>query len=85
MSIVGVRPLSRSRFNEFPEEMKNLRIKYNPGCFPPYVALLMPNEEDNIKAERIYLNQKEKHPFWTDIKFLWLSVYNILTNKIRSA
>jgi lipopolysaccharide/colanic/teichoic acid biosynthesis glycosyltransferase len=85
MGLVGVRPLSRTRFNEFPEEMKARRIKYKPGCFPPYVALLMPNEEDNIKAEKIYLDQKEKHPIWTDIKFFWLSVYNIVTNKIRSA
>jgi len=85
MSLVGVRPLSKTRFNEFPEDMKKRRTKYKPGCFPPYVALLMPNEEDNIKAEKIYLDQKEKHPIWTDIKFFWLSVYNILTNKIRSA
>ena len=85
MGLVGVRPLSLTRFNEFPDEMKARRIKYKPGCFPPYVALLMPNEEDNITAEKIYLDQKEKHPFWTDIKFFWLSVYNIVTNKIRSA
>lgn len=85
MNLVGVRPLSRTRFDEFPEEMRQKRIKYKPGCFPPYVALLMPNEEDNIEAEKIYLEQKEKNPVWTDIKFFWLSVYNILTNKIRSA
>ncbi len=85
MVLVGVRPLSRTRFNEFPDEMKKRRTQFKPGCFPPYVALLMPNEEDNIKAEKIYLDQKEKHPFWTDIKFFWLSVYNIVTNKIRSA
>ena len=85
MSLVGVRPLSKTRFNEFPEDMKKRRTKYKPGCFPPYVALLMPNEEDNIKAEKIYLDQKEKHPIRTDIKFFLLSIYNILTNKIRSA
>ncbi len=85
MKLVGVRPLSITRFNEFPDHVKKRRTKYKPGCFPPYVALLMPNEEDNIKAEEIYLDQKEKHPIWTDVKFLWLSIYNIVTNKIRSA
>ena len=85
MNIVGVRPLSQARYDEFPEDFKTRRNKYKPGCFPPYVALLMPNEKDNIKAERIYLDQKEKHPIWTDFKFFWLSVYNIVTNKIRSA
>ncbi len=85
MKLVGVRPLSITRFNEFPDNVKKRRTKYKPGCFPPYVALLMPNEEDNIKAEEIYLDQKEKHPVWTDVKFFWLSIYNIVTNKIRSA
>ena len=85
MNIVGVRPLSQTRYNEFPEEVKQMRIKYKPGCIPPYVSLLMPNEEDNIKAELIYLQEKEKHPYLTDVKFFFMAVYNILTNKIRSA
>jgi len=85
MNIVGVRPLSQARFDEFPEDFKKQRNKYKPGCLPPYVALLMPNEKDNIKAERIYLAEKEKHPFYTDVKYFFLSIYNILTNKIRSA
>ena len=85
MNIVGVRPLSQTRYNEFPEKVKQMRIKYKPGCIPPYVSLLMPNEEDNIKAELIYLQEKEKRPYLTDVKFFFMAVYNILTNKIRSA
>ncbi len=85
MNLVGVRPLSRARFNEFPEDIKQKRLKYKPGCIPPYVALLLGDENGNIEAERIYLNYKEKHPVWADIKFFMLAVYNILTNKIRSA
>lgn len=85
MNIVGVRPLSLTRYIEFPEEVKKMRIKLKPGCIPPYVSLLMSNEEDNIKAELIYLKQREKHPVYTDIKFFVLAIYNILTNKIRSA
>ena len=85
MSIVGVRPLSQVRFDEFPEDFKNERNKYKPGCLPPYVALLMQNEKDNIIAEKIYLAEKAKNPNYTDLKYFYLSVYNILTNKIRSA
>ncbi len=85
MKLVGVRPLSLARFNEFPEEVKKMRIKHKPGCIPPYVSLLMPNEDDNIKAELIYLHEKEKYPVRTDIKYFLLALYNILTNKIRSA
>jgi lipopolysaccharide/colanic/teichoic acid biosynthesis glycosyltransferase len=85
MKLVGIRPLSNVRFNEFPEDLKEERIRYKPGCFPPYVALCMPDEDGNIEAERIYLNEKAKHPYTTDLKYLWKSVYNIIFNKIRSA
>ena len=85
MKLVGVRPLSETRFNEFPEDIKKKRIKFKPGCIPPYVTLLMPNQIDNITAERIYIDAKEKHPYTTDLKYFIKAIYNILTNKIRSA
>ena len=85
MKIVGVRPLSKYRFSELPEDMQKARVKYKPGCFPPYVALNMPDEKGNIEAERIYLKDKKKNPYFTDTKYLFKAVYNILTNKIRSA
>lgn len=85
MKIVGVRPLSETRFNELPKEVQEARIKHKPGCFPPYVALNMPSSTDNILAEIIYMKEKEEKPYTTDIKFLFKSVFNILTNKIRSS
>jgi lipopolysaccharide/colanic/teichoic acid biosynthesis glycosyltransferase/CheY-like chemotaxis protein len=85
MKLVGVRPISKRVYEDYPRDIKKLRAKHKPGCFPPYVALLMQNMEDSIKAERIYLLEKEKHPYTTDIKYFFKSVYNILTNKIRSA
>ena len=84
LALVGVRPLSKRFLKEYPEELKKKRLKYKPGCIPPYVALKMQAVEEYIESERIYLNEKKKHPFWTDIKYFWWAVYNILTNKIRS-
>jgi hypothetical protein len=85
MKLVGLRPLSRVRFNEFPDDLKVERVKYKPGCFPPYVALRMPDSTANIKAERIYLKDLKAHPYTTDIRYFLLSVYNIIFNKIRSS
>lgn len=85
MTLVGARPLSIARFNQFPEDLKKLRTQYKPGCFPPYVALLMGDEKSNIEAERIYFAEKQKRPFYTDLKYLFLAVKNIALNKIRSA
>jgi len=85
MKLVGVRPLSKTRFDEFPEDVQKKRIKFKPGCIPPYVTLLMPGQIDNITAEIIYIDAKEKNPYTTDLKYFIKAVYNILTNKIRSA
>ncbi|MBN1158163.1 MAG: sugar transferase [Bacteroidales bacterium] len=85
MKLVGLRPLSQVRYNEFPEDLQRERIKYKPGCFPPYVALNMPDDKKNIEAERIYINDFRNHPFTTDIRYLFQAVYNIFTNKIRSS
>jgi lipopolysaccharide/colanic/teichoic acid biosynthesis glycosyltransferase len=83
MKLVGVRPVSRVRFNQFPKDLQNERIKYKPGCFPPYVALLKPDQFGNIKAERIYLNDFKQSPFLTDLRYLLKSVFNIVMSKIR--
>jgi lipopolysaccharide/colanic/teichoic acid biosynthesis glycosyltransferase len=85
MKLVGTRPLSMQIYKNYPEDIKDLRNKYKPGCFPPYVALLMQNMEASIEAERIYLLEKENHPYTTDIKYFLKSIFNILTNKIRSS
>ncbi len=84
LSIVGVRPLSDRFLKEYPEDLKKERFKYKPGCVPPYVALRMQAVENYIESERIYLKEKKKHPIWTDIKYFWWAVFNILTNRIRS-
>ena len=84
LALVGVRPLSDRFLKEYPEDLKVERFKHKPGCVPPYVALKMQAVDDYIESERIYLTEKKKHPVWTDIKYFWWAVYNILANKIRS-
>ena len=85
MKLVGIRPLSKRFLKEYPEDVLKLRSKYKPGCIPPYVALLKQEVSEYIESERIYLLEKEKHPFTTDIKYFCKALYNILSNKIRSA
>lgn len=85
LSIVGVRPLSATKFNELPKELQQERIKYKPGCIPPYVSLCLPDEEGNVEAEWIYLKSKRRNSLNTDIIYFFKAVYNILSGKIRSA
>lgn len=85
MRLVGVRPISRRFLSEFPEDVRDLRMKYKPSCIPAYVSLLKQSKDGFIEAETTYILEKEKSPVWTDVKYLYLAVYNIFTNKIRSA
>lgn len=85
MNLVGVRPLSKRFLAEYPEDLKLMRFKYKPGCVPPYVALLKQDVSQYLESERIYLNEKEKNPLKTDIKFFFKAAGNIITNKIKSS
>ena len=85
MKLVGVRPLSKRFLSEYPDDMKEMRLKHKPGCIPPYVALLKQDVQEYIESERTYLLEKQKRPYTTDTKYFFKAMYNILTNKIRSA
>ena len=86
MKLVGVRPVSESYFNQLPKELKEKRIKYKPGCIPPYVALdLGTTKEAVLKAEELYLQEKEKNPNFTDLKYFFIAIYKIIFQRKRSA
>ncbi len=85
LNLVGIRPISESGLKRFNKEFLSVRQQYKPGCIPPYVALKMQNINEYEQSERIYISEKQQHPILTDIKYFYLAVFNILTNKIRSA
>lgn len=85
LALVGVRPLSQTRFAELPLEVQELRVKFKPGCIPPYVSLLMPDSKGNIEAEMIYMKERIKNGVRTDIKYFFKALKNIFTGKITSA
>lgn len=85
MSLIGIRPISERFLKEFPDDIRKLRMKYKPGCIPAYVSLLKQSKDGFIEAETTYLLEKEKHALITDVKYIYLGIFNIFTNKIRSA
>lgn len=86
MKLVGVRPISKRYFEDIPDDMRELRMKQKPGCIPPYVALNMKSSvEEALKAEREYLLEKTKHPYFTDTRYFFKAVFNIIFRRKRSA
>ena len=86
MKLVGIRPVSKVYFNELDENIKTKRIKFKPGCIPPYIALnYSTNKDDVIAAEIEYMRMKEEKPYTTDIKLFFKTIFNIIFKKRRSA
>ncbi len=86
MKWVGVRPLTEHFFSLYTPEMQELRTKVKPGMLPPfYYEKETPKGMDEIQAsERRYIEAYLKHPFLTDWKYFWGTVYNILIRMKRS-
>jgi len=84
LNIVGVRAISEQYFKLYPKDIQHKRIKFKPGLIPPYYADLPKSFEEIIESEKTYLNQKEKSPFYTDLKYFFKASINILLKGSRS-
>ncbi|NIM17551.1 MAG: hypothetical protein GTO45_36520 [Candidatus Aminicenantes bacterium] len=85
LKLVGVRPLSETFFNTYPEDLQNERIRYKPGLIPPYYAD-MPNSIDEVlTSERQYLKRYAKHPIRTNFAYFFKAIKNILFHHARSS
>ena len=86
LSIVGCRPVSEFYFNQMPEDIKKLRVKFKPGCIPPYLGLNSTSDLNSVyECERLYLNEKLKNPIKTDIKYFFNALYNIIFKSRRGS
>lgn len=85
LKFVGVRPISPHYFELYTEELKQQRIKYKPGLFPPYYADMPKTMEEIMESERRYLEHYEKNPWMTDFSYFWKVFVNIVFRKARSS
>jgi len=86
MKLVGIRPVSESYFNSLPKEIQEKRIHHKPGCIPPYVAHdFGTSKESVLEAELVYMYQKSKNPYTTDIKYFFVSIFKIVFKGKRSS
>jgi lipopolysaccharide/colanic/teichoic acid biosynthesis glycosyltransferase len=85
LKIVGIRPVGEAYFNQLPEEVKEKRLQFKPGCIPPYVSLNMhSNVEEVLKADEIYMNEYSKNRF-VDFRYFFLAIYCIIVRRKRSS
>jgi lipopolysaccharide/colanic/teichoic acid biosynthesis glycosyltransferase len=86
MKLVGARPVSQAYFDKIPKDLQEMRLKFKPGCIPPYVAFNVESGlESVLEAERKYLQMKTKNPYTTDTKLFFKAIFNIIFRGKRSA
>lgn len=86
MKLVGARPVSQAYFDKIPKDLQEMRLKFKPGCIPPYVAFNVESGlESVLEAERKYLEMKTKNPYTTDLKLFFKAIFNIVFRGKRSA
>lgn len=84
MTIIGPRPLTPQDFSILPKELIELRKKVKPGWFnPKYVSHNPFDFQTVVETEMDYIKSKLRKPFRTDIKYLFLIVFNIFFRGVR--
>jgi len=84
MKIVGVRPLSKHYLSLYSKELQKRRINYKPGLIPPYYVHKPETLEEIMESEIRYMDEYDRHPWRTDIKYFFKVVWNIIFKKYRS-
>ena len=86
LKLVGARPVSQRYFQDIPADIQELRLSQKPGCIPPYVALNRNSSVDAVlEAEKEYLLEKRNKPYYTDTKYFFSALFNIVFKNKRSA
>ena len=85
VKLVGVRPISRTMFDTYPEWLQEKRTKAKPGLIPPFYIDHPNTFEELFASEDKYLTEYLAHPVRTDIKYFFLTMRSILTRKTHSA
>ncbi len=85
LKIVGVRPISKHYLDLYSEELQELRLTVKPGLIPPFYAD-MPKTIEEIQASEIkYIKAYKKNKIFTDLRYFYRAIVNILFRKARSA
>lgn len=85
IKLVGVRPLSRTMFDEYPEYLQKLRIQVKPGLIPPFYIDHPKTFDELFASEEKYLRAYLENPIKTDIVYFFRTIHSIIFKRIHSA
>lgn len=84
IKLFGVRPISSHYLSLYPKEFQEYRKGFKPGLLPPVYLGLPKGIEEVMELEKKYLEEYERRPFSTDLRYTFKVIHCILFKKIRS-
>ena len=85
LKLVGVRPLSNHYLSLYEENLRLRRTKYKPGLIPPFYVDMPKTLKEIMVSEKKYLDEFDKNPVATDMKYFLKAAQNIVLRGARSA
>ncbi len=85
IKLIGVRPISKTKFNSYPEYLQKKRVKSKPGLLPPYYADNPNDLKGFYDCENHYLNKYFRNPLKCDLQYFFKILNSILIKGKRSA
>ncbi len=80
MTLVGERPKSIDYWSKYPEAYRKRSLKNKPGFLGVHKY---DTDRPQIKVCRRYQAEKKLRPYWTDIKYGAVIIWNVLTGKAK--
>lgn len=85
LKLIGVRPLSDTMLNTYPQEYVKERNQYKPGLIPPYYVD-RPNSFDGIiESEKRYIEKYKKSAFKADMIYFYKFLKAVFFRGVRSS
>lgn len=84
VKLVGVRAISTHYFSLYPDLIKEIRTDVKPGIIPPFYVDMPKTFSEILDSEARYIEQYKKSPFFTDMKYFFHAIYNIIFRHARS-
>ena len=83
LRLFGVRPVGAAKYEKYPDDLKQERVKFKPGLVPPFYADMPESLEGLFESERCYLERRKQRPFRTDVEYFSKAVFNIIFRRAR--
>lgn len=84
IKLVGLRAMSRHYFSLYPKSFQELYVKVKPGLIPPIFGESTGGFSEIVEVERRYLENYLRAPAWTDLRYLLITMNDILIKGVRS-